>query len=385
VYTRSSTKGNKAVIARSERKKESEMLDISMQPTIFIGSSSEAISVVDAFQLHLDDMAEVIPWTYGVFKPGESTLESLMKALNRFDFAVLILTPDDLVESRGDTSGSPRDNVIFEMGLFIGRLGRERVFIVSQRNSDLKIPTDLLGIKYIQYKAAAVGGGFDALLASTRPAFRELESRMKEIGCLPPAPPVKNSRYGMLGYSDSVRDREAQYMDTVESAESELYLNGTALSIMTLNSWGKVIEKSRTVGVNLLMLDPQLAKSPSIANLMETTYRRGVLRAARLTVDRIDSRVRQLSADQRTNIKLFVTRYFMPIAAAVADPNSGHGRMVVEVIGASSSDAEYFSRPRYVLQEESTDKPMFIGYWRQIELLFSEDRATLYQFDQNTG
>jgi hypothetical protein len=331
-------------------------------------------------------VAEVIPWRYGVFKSGESTLESLLKALNRFDFAALILTPDDLVESRGGTSSSPRDNVIFEIGLFIGRLGRERVFIVSQRNSDLKIPTDLLGIKSIQYKAGAVGGGFDALLTSTRPAFRELESRMKEIGCLPPpAPPVKMSRYGMLGYSDSVRDREAQYMDTVESAESELYINGTALSIMTLNSWGKVIEKSRTVGINLLMLDPQLAKRPAVANLIETTYRRGVLRAAQLTVDKIDSRVRQLPADQRKNIKLFVTRYFMPIAAAVADPNSGHGRMVVEVIGASSSDAEYFSRPRYVLQEESTDRPMFIGYWRQIELLFSEDRATLYQFDRNTG
>lgn len=356
-----------------------------MKPTIFIGSSSEAISVVDAFQSHLDDVAEVIPWRYGIFKSGESALESLINSLNRFDFAALILTPDNLVESRGSTSSSPRDNIIFEMGLFIGRLGRERVFIVSQRNSDLKIPTDLLGIKCIQYKAGAAGGGFDALLTSTRPAFRELESRMKEIGCLPPAPPAKISRYGMLGYSDSVRDREAQYMDAVESAESELYVNGTALSIMTLNSWGKIIEKSRTVNINLLMLDPQLTKKPSIANLFETTYRRGVLRAAQLTVDKIDSRVRQLPDDQGANIKLFVTRYFMPIAAAVADPNSGHGRMVVEVIGASSSDAEYFSRPRYVLEEESADRSMFTGYWRQIELLFSKDRATLYQFDRNTG
>jgi predicted nucleotide-binding protein len=106
-----------------------------MKPTIFIGSSSEAISVVDAFQSHLEDVAEVIPWRYGVFKSGESTLESLLKALNRFDFAALILTPDDLVESRGGTSSSPRDNVIFEIGLFIGRLGRERVFIVSPVNS----------------------------------------------------------------------------------------------------------------------------------------------------------------------------------------------------------------------------------------------------------
>ena len=361
-------------------------MSIEIKPHVFVGSSTEQLRWSRAIQLELDNDAEVTVWPQGVFKPSRSEMSSLIAEARRCDFAIFVFGPDDIALMRSSQHAVVRDNVIFEIGLFIGRLGRERVFIVSQRNSDLKIPTDLLGIKSIQYKAGAVGGGFDALLTSTRPAFRELESRMKEIGCLPPpAPPVKMSRYGMLGYSDSVRDREAQYMDTVESAESELYINGTALSIMTLNSWGKVIEKSRTVGINLLMLDPQLAKRPAVANLIETTYRRGVLRAAQLTVDKIDSRVRQLPADQRKNIKLFVTRYFMPIAAAVADPNSGHGRMVVEVIGASSSDAEYFSRPRYVLQEESTDRPMFIGYWRQIELLFSEDRATLYQFDRNTG
>lgn len=351
------------------------------KPTIFIGSSHEAMNIVDAFQSHLEDVAEVVPWRYGIFKSGESTLESLMRVLERFDFAVLILTPDDLVESRGGTSYSPRDNVIFEIGLFIGRLGRERVFIISERDSHLKIPSDLLGIKTIQYRGSEPSEGFDALRRSTRLAFRELESRMEELGSLPPPASAKTSRYGMLEYSDSVRNREAHYMDTIESASDELYITGTALSIMTLNSWGRIVQKSQTVTINLLMLDPLLAEDSSVTNLFETTYRKDVLRVARVTVDRIGSRVQQLPDGQRANIKLYVTRYFMPIAAAVADPNSGHGRMVVEVIGASSPDAEYFSRPRYVLEEGSADQAMFVGYWRQVEYLFSEDRATIYQFD----
>jgi hypothetical protein len=351
------------------------------KPTVFIGSSSEAIGIVDAFQSHLEDVAEVRPWGYGIFKSGESILESLINALKYFDFAVLILTPDDLVESRSGTSYSPRDNVIFEIGLFIGRLGRERVFIISERDTDLKVPSDLLGIKTIQYRGSAPSEGFDALRRSTRLAFRELESRMKELGPLPSAITAKTSLYGLLEYSHSVRDREAQYMDTIESAMGELYINGTALSIMTLNSWGGIVRKSQNVSINLLMLDPLLAEDSSVANLFEATYRNDVLRSARVAVDRISSRVRQLPDRQRANIKLYVTRYFMPIAVAVADPNSGHGRMVIEVIGASNPDAEYFSRPRYVLEEEPVDRAMFVGYWRQVEYLFSKDHASIYEFD----
>jgi hypothetical protein len=239
-----------------------------MKPAIFIGSSSEAMRIADAFHSHLEDIAEVIPWRYGVFKSGESALESLVNSLSQFDFAALILTPDDLVDSRGGTSYSPRDNIIFEIGLFIGRLGRERVFIISDRDSDLKIPTDLLGIKIIQYRGDVEGKGFDALLRSTRPAFRELESRMKELGLLPATTIGKVAPYGMLAYSDSVRGRESLYMDTVESATHELYINGTALSIMILNSWGRILQKSKTVSISLLVLNPLLAEQPLIAELM---------------------------------------------------------------------------------------------------------------------
>ena len=56
------------------------------------------------------------------------TLENLVAVLPKFDFAVLVLTGDDLTTSRHIKTASPRDNVVFETGLFMGRIGRERTF-----------------------------------------------------------------------------------------------------------------------------------------------------------------------------------------------------------------------------------------------------------------
>jgi Predicted nucleotide-binding protein containing TIR-like domain len=70
-----------------------------------------------------------------------------MRAVGGFDFAILVLTPDDLVERRGAQGQQPRDNVLFERGLFMGRLGRERTFIVHGRGVELNLPSDLAGIQ----------------------------------------------------------------------------------------------------------------------------------------------------------------------------------------------------------------------------------------------
>jgi hypothetical protein len=72
-------------------------------------------------------------------------------SVEAFDFAVLILTPDDLVESKGQTVNSPRDNVLFELGLFMGRLGRARTFAVHNRDIQIKLPTDLAGVTLATY------------------------------------------------------------------------------------------------------------------------------------------------------------------------------------------------------------------------------------------
>ncbi len=127
------------------------------RPKVFIGSSSEGLPVAETIQLGLDHLCEVSVWHQGVFSPSAGTLEALLEASREYDFAILVLTPDDFIESRGDLTTSPRDNVIFELGLFIGLLGRERTMIVYDRTSEIKIPSDLSGITMITYQPHSSG------------------------------------------------------------------------------------------------------------------------------------------------------------------------------------------------------------------------------------
>jgi len=65
------------------------------------------------------DLAIVQLWTHDVFGPSRFPIEDLEAQLDRADFAVLVLRPDDRVESRGKEHDAPRDNVVFELGLFM--------------------------------------------------------------------------------------------------------------------------------------------------------------------------------------------------------------------------------------------------------------------------
>lgn len=122
-------------------------------PSVFVGSSSEGLQIAQYLQpeLEANQFCWVTLWTQGVFGASEYSMDSLAKAARSADFAVLVASPDDAVESRGRASAAPRDNVIFELGLFMGAIGRERTFIVQQRGSDLKLPSDLDGLTRLFY------------------------------------------------------------------------------------------------------------------------------------------------------------------------------------------------------------------------------------------
>lgn len=119
------------------------------QSKVFIASSSEGLEVAKRIRLlllhELDRQAEVELWNHA-FDLTASYIESLEKATAHADFAILVLTPDDVTISRQSETSAPRDNVIFELGLFMGRLGRARCFIIQDKTAGLKLPSDLLGI-----------------------------------------------------------------------------------------------------------------------------------------------------------------------------------------------------------------------------------------------
>jgi hypothetical protein len=121
------------------------------KPSLFVGSSSEGLEFARAVRAGLESDAEVTLWNEGVFPLGQTFVEALLNALPRFDFAVLVLTPDDFIVSRTLETLAPRDNVLFELGLFMGRLGRPRTFVLHQASTALKMPSDLAGLVTATY------------------------------------------------------------------------------------------------------------------------------------------------------------------------------------------------------------------------------------------
>jgi Predicted nucleotide-binding protein containing TIR-like domain len=124
-----------------------------MGQRIFIGSSGEAIDICYAVQQELERDFDVTVWNQDVFRLSYDALDSLLAAMDSSDAGVFVLRPDDLTESRGESRLAVRDNVIFELGMFIGRLGRNRSFMLTPDRSAFRLPSDLIGITTAHYDA----------------------------------------------------------------------------------------------------------------------------------------------------------------------------------------------------------------------------------------
>ena len=149
------------------------------QPHVFIGSSVEALSIAREIQTGLSHDPFIVQlWTDGVFRASRDSVDSLIQAIKKADFAVLVLTADDTLITREVEHRAPRDNCIFELGLFMGALGRDRTFIVKPRGVDIKLPTDLLGITPLEYAE----GGLDTIAARVGPVCTAVRNAVQTHG-----------------------------------------------------------------------------------------------------------------------------------------------------------------------------------------------------------
>ena len=146
------------------------------RPALFVGSSSEGLRIAEAVQVVLDPVCEVELWTQGIFGLTQGTLESLVLSLSRFDFALLVLTADDMTVSRGTERPAARDNVLFELGLFIGALGRDRTFMLYDRTDPPALPSDLAGISATF--APHTSGNLEAALGAPCAKIRNTVERL---------------------------------------------------------------------------------------------------------------------------------------------------------------------------------------------------------------
>jgi predicted nucleotide-binding protein len=121
------------------------------RPTIFVGSSRESLPVVDIIAEALRPDCNVLIWTDpSVFRSTEYNLDALLSLPSRCDFGIFLMEPDDLVITRGGSMNAPRDNVIFEMGLFMSQLGLKRVIPIGPRGA-VRILSDIQGWQPLLY------------------------------------------------------------------------------------------------------------------------------------------------------------------------------------------------------------------------------------------
>src|SRR5688572_5074587 len=162
------------------------------KPRIFLGSSGKQAKLLAALPRGLEDVARVEPWTTS-FNPGTTTLERLLELTREVDFAAFVFAQDDWTantpaappaDAPEPTPGqaSPRDNVVFEAGLFGGVLGMRRTFILHA--SGAKLPTDLLGLTCVRYDGSAAAPPTSAVMKVVCQKLRgaiENEGRVRRI------------------------------------------------------------------------------------------------------------------------------------------------------------------------------------------------------------
>ena len=149
------------------------------KPRIFLGSSGKQAKLLKALTRGLADVADVDPWTT-TFNPGVSTLERLVELTHEVDFAAFVFAEDDwtTVGAEGAGQASPRDNVVFEAGLFGGVLGMRRTFILHANGA--KLPTDLLGLTCVRYGDAATAAEVRTVNQKIRTAIED-EGRIARL------------------------------------------------------------------------------------------------------------------------------------------------------------------------------------------------------------
>ena len=191
------------------------------RPRIFIGSSTEGRIVAKTLELNLDRDAEVVVWDEDLFQPGEANLERLELEKHSYDVAVLVFTADDTIISRDQQGFSPRDNVVFELGLFVGAIGRKRAFFLYDRSNPPKQPSDLAGIVPITYDGNRSDGRLQSALG---PAATTILNAARAIANSRPIGPLEKKPVVYWGAPHANIDRNREVATALRAHEVEVLL-----------------------------------------------------------------------------------------------------------------------------------------------------------------
>jgi CRP/FNR family transcriptional regulator, cyclic AMP receptor protein len=152
-----------------------------VEPRLFMICSGEALDIAKCIRIGLKHVTrQIVIWSdEQIFESGSYPLEALEKEVNQADFAIALAEPDDIIRSRDRTQATVRDNVIFELGFFMSRLGRARSLLLVPRGTDVRLPSDFKGLTPIGYSKVGPGDEMPVILG---PTIDEIGNIIKKKG-----------------------------------------------------------------------------------------------------------------------------------------------------------------------------------------------------------
>ncbi|MCW3847734.1 nucleotide-binding protein [Sphingomonas sp. LB-2] len=273
------------------------------RPRIFIGSSNERRDVARAVEANLQEVADTCFWPH-IFRPGHTTYQNLIDTSNAVDFAVIILGPDDETTSRGTTQPSPRDNLVLELGLFVGALGPDRVFAIVERGTSFKVMSDYHGVNWLDFDPARNHELKMAVSSASTDIIHEI-SRLGPVG--------RSSPKDLLVSAADLDGLERTYT-SFEDAEGDLY-NDLANTIGPLQIFCYIGSKDLGIRGALFELMKSLVEAGGVdIRVLHASARSPVFDSQRLlALGKDPERVRELldhtreslhRLEQRTNSTL---------------------------------------------------------------------------------
>jgi hypothetical protein len=310
-----------------------------LMPRLFIGSSSESRPIVEILAGELKNNAEVVPWTDPrTFPPTEFFATSLLSAATSFDFGLFLFEPDDEVQSRERSSAVPRDNVVFELGLFMSHLGLKRAFPMVPRGR-VKILSDLAGFQPIVYDEPEDAAELKALIVKEQNKITRgaQVAKLKEMLSTALAGPIDQIRsilrtqgpnkVGVVSaIAWNVSDVGSQLRKVINAAaEGGSQVSICHLALDMAEFWKALVDEIlherntlRNIEWRCLMIDPE---SPAIKDL--ASFSVDAATAAR--------KIENMADFMRSNAEMLTARDVRFVCRLYQDPPIMHGFLVNEV------------------------------------------------------
>jgi hypothetical protein len=183
------------------------------KPRLFVGSSQDGRRIAELLKGGLEVLTEVTVGCKAPLETPSGVIDGVLDAARAFDFAVFVMTSDEMAPKRSSARSTEREALLLQLGVFLGALGRQRTFIVCPTSATVDLSSDLRGVTLATYRPTS-HGDLPAALGCASAIIKEQILRVAaqpgagRAGPQPPdapAPPVaRRRRRGSLGVARSV-------------------------------------------------------------------------------------------------------------------------------------------------------------------------------------